>query len=240
MEASEAFGNEAEPAQETQEAPEAAQDEAAPDATPDLSEQEQALAAKVAAQVAESLQNQPDEQEPEDDTPFFDALYGEDDEGEDEGFYEDEEQEGPEGQEEQPDPVLQHPAVQQLIQSHQQTIGYLAAREEQANRDKINDFAQKNPEINQPAVKSAVFDAVEAIAQATQNENARTNPEVVRMAFNAVMFEKNRSQGTPSQEARTQGAPVETAAGAAVETEADSFDDEWERIKNKTGGNPFG
>lgn len=246
MEGSDAFaGGETAPAEAPAEA-----EQTPAEATPDLSEQEQALAAKIGDQVTaavrDSLGQQGQQEAPEptaDD--WIDSLLGAeeteiDDEPGEPAQPQAEQQVAPE------DPILQTPTGQALVQGYQQLAeqneqlrDYLVGREEREERQALEKFAEANPDIRRPEVLRQVTSRVDAIAERAGDPTLKTDPTVVSTAYHAVRSEMAaaaRADGgqTPAQP----GVPPETNAGAAVDGSVSDKDQFWGEVRG-AGGTAF-
>lgn len=252
--------------------PPASEQPAAPEGTPDLSEQEQALEAKLTPEaIAEAVvqaQQKAAEPEPEVDTDLYDLFAGEDEAGEPEPYVAPQVQadaqqllQTPQArqllaeghapadvaahlqnqlQQQQAQAGTTDPQVARLLEEQEQIIEYLAQREERERRDELDAFAAANPDIKKADISQQVVRVVNELAERAGDLSLRKEPSYIKTAFHAVMAQRSQPPGVPQSQARTQGAPLETDAGAAVDGQPSKKDQWWEGIKQAGGGSAFG
>ena len=120
-----------------------------------------------------------------------------------------------------------------------QIIDYLADREERENTAQLNDYAKAHPELKENAeIRAEVIARVQELAERAGDPGLRTDLSFVRTAHQAVMTERSQVAGVPMSEARNQGAPLETDAGASVEGGPSDEDQWWNSVKG-AGGQAF-
>lgn len=230
-------------------------------AAPDLSEQEQALVQKLAGPlgdaVAARVNDEPGEAEEAtplgiDDTVARLLQHGQEQLGQEEGGEGGEPQQGqepgyeggePYGQE-QPggidpdDPVLQHPVVQALIQQHGATQEILGGILQQNQEDALHKLADANPDLREEDTLTAVEAVAGRLAERAGRPELATDPAFVETALRAVRASRATPTEVSAEEARNQGASLETEAGASAGGEPDPEDEWWGRVSG-AGGNAF-
>ena len=120
-----------------------------------------------------------------------------------------------------------------------QVIDYLTEREERENTKALNSFASENPDIRKPEVLEEVIVRTTEFAERAGDPNLRSDPFVVEQAYKAVMADRAEAAEVPAAEARNQGAPLETDAGASAAEGETSYEDQAKAELRAAGGTAF-
>jgi hypothetical protein len=185
------------------------------DAEPDMSEAEASMAARLGAALNDS-EVDPGEEHFEEEVPQeetgWDELGGEED------GYDDEAEMLP------ADGTIQDPRVDQVLD-------YLDAREKADSDAWLNGWAEANPDLKKPAVLNAVLEQVDEMARRAGDLELRTDPKFLEMALSSVRAERAAQHEVPAEQARSQGASLETDAGASNQADESYEDSERRRIR---------
>lgn len=198
-----------------------------PDEGYDLSEQEEALQRKLSGeQVLDTLAEPEEEYEPDGEPEPEGAEYGE------EGYgYGDRAD----------DPILTHPAVQQLAQENQQLYDHLVAREQREDAEAFDGWYEHHaPTLQDPAMRREVAAIAIDLAERAGDPRLRFDPVYLDLALAKTQRDRATPAEVPADKARHQGAPLETEAGASPSRSEPSYEDQaWAEIK-AAGGTAFG
>jgi len=106
------------------------------------------------------------------------------------------------------------------------------------NRTEINTFAEKHPDIREPEMARDVAARLSLIAERAGDPRLRRDPELLKQAYLAARAERAQPASVSAEEARHQGAPLESDAGADRSPKPDAEDQWWDGIK-QAGGQAF-
>lgn len=98
----------------------------------------------------------------------------------------------------------------------QEVLDYLRDREARAEEAELNKFAQDNPDIEKPEILQEVIERVTEIAERAGAEHIRRDPVVLGMVLAEVRAKQAGANEVPAEEARDQGASIETDASASA------------------------
>lgn len=234
MEASEIVqANEGAEGQATQDSG-AENQETAPE-TPDVSEQLTALTQRLDRAF-------PEQEQAQEETDLFGLLTAEEP---DEGDYDQgADQTVPEAQgSEQPDEQQVEAAFNEAIRERvaEQVTPYFEAFEMQRRETAIGDLVQKYPDLKKPEVAQAISQRLGHAAESYGNDLIRSDPGLVELALLAHRAQTGAANEVPADQARNQGANLETGTGAG----ADGSLSDDEQLKRDIlgagtgGGGPF-
>jgi hypothetical protein len=117
-------------------------------------------------------------------------------------------------------------------------LEHLAAREDEERAAELNAWIEDNPVANEPQVKRALVERVIDLAQGAGDPGLAADPSYLDAALAAVLKERATASGYSAEQARKQGAPLETNAGAVRGTSPSYEDQAWDEIK-RAGGTAF-
>lgn len=177
---------------------------------PDVSEQLQALNARLDTIAPLS----PDEHDPNE---LFGLLSGEEDLGE--GEYDEQPQGAGTDQPAADDEQQIEQAFQEAIRERvaDEVSPYLEQLELERREGALAQLAQKYPDLRKPEMLAAIQGRLSHAADRYGNPALLTDPGLVEQALLAERAVAAAANETPAQEARAQGAAVETGAGAGGE-----------------------
>jgi hypothetical protein len=112
----------------------------------------------------------------------------------------------------------------------------LAAREDEERLAELDAWVEANPPVNEPQIKRALIERVMELAEGAGDPDLAADPSYLDAALAAVLRE--RAAPTNAEQARRQGAPLETNAGGMRGTSPTYEDQAWEEIKG-AGGSAF-
>lgn len=208
--------------------------ETASEGTPDISEQLAAINTRL-----ESLAPQQEQQTEIGDQDLLNFLTAEDGSEGDYG-YADEAVQGDEQPNEDDEALAAfNDAVRERVAESVEP--YIEALEMQRRETAIGQLQQEFPQLKDPATVQAIKGQLQYAAQQYQNPALASDPHLVRMALLAHLGQAAAKNEVPAEQARSQGASIETGTGAG----ADGQPSEEDQIKAAilgaaTGGGYFG
>jgi hypothetical protein len=189
-----------------------------PDFEPDFSEQEAAMAQRIAAGTEPADPNDPEALEPEPEFAYGDADYEEEP---DYGVHPGYEANGAQGPHD--------PRLDQIEQ-------FLSAKAREENVKALNDLADARPQLRDPEVLEEVAEHLADLAERTGAEDIQMDPRVVEHALDVVMARQTLERLPPAEVASQRGATLETDAGASVPQKGElSYEDERRKAIRSAG-----
>lgn len=119
-----------------------------------------------------------------------------------------------------------------------QLISYIQGREEREREQELLAIADENPEIREPEMLGTVERYAEQLAREAGNAALATSPTYVRAALALARSERATPPEASADEARNQGATLPTDAGASVDGSPSQEDQWWNGVKG-AGGEAF-
>ena len=201
-------------------------------ATPDLSEQIAAINQRLDSVIPSQEADAGD-----DDLDIFDILGSEDDEVENFG----------EGQEPSPEDGSNDNEALEFIENivrervEDALNPALAAIEARDRRRELGQLAEEHPDLAKPEVQQAIRNALGPLAQDYGNDALLTDPRLVKTALLAYRAAEVAASEPDAEEARGQGASLETGVGAAASGTEAGFEESVKRAFTEGGtGGVFG
>jgi hypothetical protein len=113
----------------------------------------------------------------------------------------------------------------------------LEAREQADNDAELNRFADENPDVQKPEILNAVIEQVDEMARRAGDLGLRTDPAFLDLALKSVRADRAAQYEVPAEQARNQGASLETDAGASNQGE-DSYEEQERQRMRDAGPKP--
>lgn len=203
--------------------------------TPDIGEQLAALNQRLDTHFPE----QEAEAEP-DAYDLYDLLSAEEDEGEYEEA-EDQPEYDPEeaGPDENEAMELLHQIVNEQVSSAINPT--IEAIEQRERHRELGELTEQYPQLAQPDVQQAIRNRLAPLAEQYGNRALLTDSQLVETALLAHLASERAAGETPADQARGQGASLETGVGAANTQTEDDYEDTFKRaLLSGNNGGAFG
>lgn len=185
---------------------------------PDLSEQITALKQSFDS-FAQAQQEPQQEAEPVGD--IYSYLMGDESDQEDQDFSQEQFQQATEGT--QPDQASTEAQFNELVRERvaEAAYPYLESIDREFRQHKLDRLIERHPDINKPEMVAKIRDRLTAVAQTYGDQSLASDPSLVEMAYMAERAAVAAQNEVSADEARNQGASLETGSGAPASEDED-------------------